>query len=244
MTERRDGDRDFHRYLWGRLALEVGNRISREGLPLVAILAAGATAPQLGLLAALTMLPSVVLGPPVGAWTDRRRRQPILVAAAGLRSALLLTIPVAAWLHHLSFALVATVAVGEAAAALCFGVADRAYLPTVAPGSLLGANSLLSGAEAVGETTGPTVLGALVQWLGAPLAMVWDALGSLVAAVLLAAIRRPEPRPAATPGAGATRWSDGLGVLAGQPVLRVLAAVLMGESFFGGFSPRSMNSMP
>lgn len=66
----------------GRLVSEVGSRITREGLPVAAILAASASTTELGLLAGLSMLPALVLGAGAGLFADRRRRRPLMIAAA------------------------------------------------------------------------------------------------------------------------------------------------------------------
>lgn len=96
-------DADFARFMLGRLAGEVGSRISREGLPIVAILVTGATATDLGLLAALSMLPALVLGSVAGPVTDRHRRRPVLVVSELVRALVLFSVPVAALLHRLTF---------------------------------------------------------------------------------------------------------------------------------------------
>lgn len=82
----------------GRLVSEVGSRITREGQPVAAILAASASTAELGLLAGLSMLPALVLGAGAGLFADRRHRRPLTIAADVLRAALLATVPAAALL--------------------------------------------------------------------------------------------------------------------------------------------------
>ncbi len=234
-------DKNFRHFLWGRLIAEIGSRITREGLPIVAVLAVGATSASLGLLAALTMLPGLVLGTPVGNWVDRVRRRPILMGANLFRAGLLLCIPLAALLHHLRFWEILVVSTLVSAVSVAFHVADRAYFPFLVTRSRLDeGNRILGSVEALGETTGPAVMGILIQLVGAPFALIFDALSNVVSAVSLGLIRKPEPmpsenRPPQTAGSGHRRTFAGLRVLRSHPVIRPLAITMAQDSFFGGF---------
>jgi predicted MFS family arabinose efflux permease len=63
---------------------------------LVAITTLHATTFQVGLLVALQSAAFLVIGLPAGAWCDRMRRRPVLIAADLARAVLLITVPVAA----------------------------------------------------------------------------------------------------------------------------------------------------
>lgn len=234
-------DKNFRHFLWGRLIAEIGSRITREGLPIVAVVAAGATSASLGLLAALTMLPGLLLGNSVGNWVDRARRRPILIGANLLRAALLLCIPLAAILHHLRFWEILTVSTLVAMVSVAFHVADRAYFPFLVTRKRLDeGNRVLGSVEALGETTGPAAMGVLIQLVGAPFALIFDALSNLASAVSLAFIKKPEPVPSdhrqnGQAEAGRSRRFSGLGVLRSHPVIRPLATTMAQDSFFGGF---------
>lgn len=234
-------DSDFRRFIGGRVVAEIGSRITREGLPIVAVLAAGATSASLGLLAALTMLPGLFLGTPVGNWVDRVHRRPLLIAANLLRALLLLLIPLAAWLHRLTFWEILLVSTLVASVSVVFQVADRAYFPSlVSRARLSEGNSVLGTAEALGETTGPAVMGLLIQAVGAPFAIAFDALANLASAWSLSIIRRPEPHPVGgmeldDEGFISRRTFDGLRALKNHPVIRPLAMAMGQNSFFGGF---------
>src|SRR2546425_2486618 len=87
---------DFLKLWLGQTISELGSRISREGLPLAAVLMLGATPFQMGLLAALSGLATLVFGLIAGVWVDRLRRRPILIAADILRALVLGSVPLAA----------------------------------------------------------------------------------------------------------------------------------------------------
>ena len=243
-------DADVAKFVAGRLVSEVGSRITREGLPVAAILAASASASELGLLAVLAMLPALVLGTAAGTIADRTRRRPLMVIADLVRAALLLTVPAAALLGRLTFAQVAAVTALMAAITVLFQVADRGYVPSlVAAPRLAEANALLAGADGVGESLGPALMGVLVQAFGVPFAMVGDAVSYVVSAISLISIRRTEAPPAFLPGrqgpslgeeeaspalAAPALW-DGLRAVTRHPVLRPLAGLTATTAVFGGF---------
>ncbi len=100
-------------------------RITREGLPIVAILATGAGAQQLGVLAALATLVGVAAAPWAGVAADRRRRRPLMVGCDGLRAVALASVPVAAYLHALTFLQIAVVTALVGGLTTVFDTADR-----------------------------------------------------------------------------------------------------------------------
>src|SRR5829696_2453866 len=79
----------------------LGDQVTQLALPLLAATTLGASAGQMGLLRAAESGPILVVGLIAGVWVDRLRRRPILIAADLGRAALLLTIPIAAWLDLL-----------------------------------------------------------------------------------------------------------------------------------------------
>lgn len=228
--------RDFRLFLGGRLVSEIGSRITREGLPVTAILALSASAPQLALLGVAQSLPGLFFSPLFGVAADRRRRRPILIFGDVLRALLLFTIPIAAFTHWLSLVQLIVVSFAVSGLTVLYQIADQAYFPTLAGRDRLDeGNALVYTAGAVGETAGPMLMGTLVQILGAPIAIAVDAFSYLVSAWSLIGIRQEEAAPASQP-AGALRESGrGLFVVARHPVLRSLLLVASLGSFFGGF---------
>ncbi len=93
---------DFFK-LWAAQTISVfGSTITREALPLAAILTLTATPAQVGVLAALGSAPVLLIGLPAGVWVDRLRRRPILIVADLGRALLLFSIPLAAVFRILS----------------------------------------------------------------------------------------------------------------------------------------------
>jgi len=230
--------RDFRIFLSGRLITELGSRITREGLPIVAVLAAHATAQDLGYMAALAYITALIGAPLAGVLADRRRRKPILIVSDLLRAGLLASITLAAVLHRLAFPQMLIVFGLVSGIGVFFDVADQAWLPSFAGRDRLEpANAALSAASAVGETGGPALMGILIQTLGGPWAIFTDAVSYCASAVSLGLIRKPEPPPATVPD-GQNALGDavrGMSALLRHPLLRPLALAVAMQNLSGGF---------
>ena len=97
-------DRDFVQ-LWSAQAVSAfGARITREGLPIAAVLTLGASPAEVGLLSALSNGPALIVGLACGGYVDRTRRRGLMMAADIVRALALATIPIAALLHVLNHA--------------------------------------------------------------------------------------------------------------------------------------------
>jgi len=229
---------DFLKLWAGQTVSEIGSRITREGLPLAAVLTLGATPAQMGLLAAIGSVPVLLLGLVAGVWVDRLRRRPILIAADLGRAALLITIPIAALLGALTIGHLYLVAALAGILTLFFDVAYQSYLPSlVERENIVEGNSKLALSGSIAEFAGPTLAGFLVQTLTAPIAILFDALSFLVSVVSVALIRKSEPPPVPAPGRKdmGREAVEGLRVVLDNPVLRAFAGRSGTASFFGDF---------
>ncbi|MDB5448185.1 MAG: hypothetical protein JWQ97_3502 [Phenylobacterium sp.] len=189
-------DRDFVK-LWTAQAISaLGARITRDGLPLAAVVTLRATSVQVGLLAALSYGPALLIGLAAGGYVDRTRRRGLMIYMDLLRAAALATVPLAAWLHLMSMPQLYLAAGVVGAASILFEIADHAYLPgLVAQEHITPANSSLSATESVAEVAGPALAGALFQWFAGPFAVAINAATYLVSAAFLVGIRKAESAP-------------------------------------------------
>lgn len=223
--------------LWTAQAISsFGARITREGLPMTAVLALNASPGVLGVLAAMAYGPAFFVGLAGGGFVDRRRRRPILIAADLVRATVLITIPVAAWLHLLVLPHIFIAAAMVGAASVLFDMADHAYLPgLIGTERLMDGNSKLSATESVAEMGGPALAGFLFQWLTAPFAVAVNAVTYLVSAAALATISKPEPKPEPVP---ADHWASdavhGFRAAWAEVRVRPLLIVALCNGLFGG----------
>jgi MFS family permease len=186
--------------LWGGQTVSIfGTLVTRFALPLLAAVLLGAGPVQIALLSAAEVAPGLILGLVAGAWVDRLRRRPILIAADVGRALVLCVIPLAALLHVLRIEQLYAVALLTSVLGVCFDVAYPAYLPSlIGREQLVEGNGKLEASSAVAEVAGWGGAGLLVQLLSAPLAILVDAFSYVVSAVSLVAIRTREPAPRAT----------------------------------------------
>ena len=229
---------DFLRLWIGQTISELGSHITRDGLPLLAVLTLGATPAQMGLLSAVSGAPVLLFGLVAGVWVDRLRRRPILIAADVGRALLLASIPAAAFLGVLGIGQIYVVAALVGALAVFFGVAYRSYLPSLVEREhIVEGNSKLALSESVSEIAGSGLAGVLVQILTAPVAILLDALSFVASVLSIALIRKPEPPPAPpeTRRPIMRELTEGLRTVGRNPVLRALAGGAATLSFFGNF---------
>lgn len=229
---------DFMR-MWAAQAVSAfGARITREGLPLAAVLTIEATPFELSVLAALAMGPGLVVGLLAGGYVDRSRRRPILIAMDIIRALVLMTVPLAAWGGFLSMPQLYIVAACVGAASVLFDIADNAYLPSlIEPGDLVEGNAKINTTGSVAEIGGPALSGVLFQLLTVPVAIAVNAATYLVSAVFLGAIRKAETPPPPSDEAVSLRqdMAQGLGAIFRDPFVRPIFVITLAEAFFGSF---------
>src|SRR6185437_9896150 len=224
--------------LWAAQTVSsIGARIAREGLALASVLTIDAKPFQLGILAALIMGPSVVVGFFAGGFVDRSRKRAIMIVADLLRALVLLTVPVAAWFRLLTMEQLYVVGALIGGANVLFDISDHAYLPhLIARDDLMEGNTKLSTTESLAEVGGPALAGILVQALTAPFAIAVNAATYVVSALFLGSIATKEHVPE-HPKTRPTLLSDlaqGYAALADTPVLRPLLFMSVVSPLFGG----------
>ena len=228
---------DFLKLWLGQTVSEIGSHITREGLPLTAVIVLGATPFPMGVLASLSGMSTLVFGPLAGLWVDRRRRRPILIAADIGRAVVLASVPLAAAFRVLHMRQLYVVAALAGILTVFFDVAYQSYLPSLVERQrVLEGNSKLALSTSMAEIVGPGLTGVLVQLITAPIAILVDALSFLWSAMMVWLIRKPELIPA--PQAERRFWHEvaaGLQTVAGHPVQRAIARHAATGSFFIGF---------
>jgi predicted MFS family arabinose efflux permease len=237
---------DFLRLWAAQIVSAFGSRITRTALPIIAVSTLEESALMVAVLAAIQLVPGVILAMVAGGFVDRGRKRRILIAADIARGVLVGSLTVAWELGFLSIAQVVIVGAGVGAASALFQITDVAYLPAlIGRRQLVEGNAKLETTEALAEITGPASAGLLIAALGAPLAVVVDAASYFWSAFMLGRIRAKEPRrvkpapgdPAAEALAVRTGKDFRIGMRAvfGHPLVRPIVLTLMFWSIAGGF---------
>lgn len=172
-----------------------GSAISGVAFNVLIVSVLHASAAQISILSALSVVPYLFLGLIIGALMDRWRRQRTLVLTSVGRTIALASIPVLILTNTLSFWSVAIVTLVLGVLVLFAHSAEQPLLPRVVPReALVIANARLGQIETVAGTAGPALGGALLNALGAPLLFVFDAIFTAVSAVLQSRIKVDEPK--------------------------------------------------
>lgn len=217
---------DFRQLFIADTISQVGTQVTLLALPLVAVLSLDATPFEIGLLAACESAAFLLVGLPAGAWVDRMRRRSVLIVGDIGRALVLGSVPIAWWADLLTMPQLYLVGLVTGVLTVFFDVAYQSYLPhLVGREHLVEGNSKLEIVRAGSQVSGPTVAGYLIQILGAPVAIVVDALSFLGSAVFVGLIRKREERPVRGPDAHLGREiGEGLRFVLGNRLLRSIAA--------------------
>jgi MFS family permease len=221
------GEAAFRR-LWAGQTLSVfGTAVSALAIPTIAIIALRAPVFWVGVLEAAQFAAFPVFGLVAGVWIDRWSRRVTMLAADAVRLLVLASIPLAALLHVLGFAQLVIAALIVGIASVFFDVAYQAFVPALVESSRLEhANARLEASNSVAQLAGSGLAGTLIAVLGAPLAVVVDALSYLASIVALARIdvreAHREAAPRREPLAFRAALGEGLALVFGSPVLRAI----------------------
>jgi MFS family permease len=226
--------------LWSAETIsQLGTQISLLALPLVAIIVLESSPFEVALLGTIEFLPFILISLPAGVWVDRLPRRPILILGDVGRGIALASIPAAYLLGVLSIYQLYVVGFIVGVCTVFFDVAYMSYLPALVDRDrLVEGNSKLEVSRSGAQIAGPGLAGAAIGLVGAPLAIILDAISFLGSAAFVFGIRKREPAP--TPTAGpAVRPSmrgeiaAGLRYVLGHRLLRSIAACTGISNFFG-----------
>jgi MFS family permease len=226
---------DFRRLWAGTTVSVLGSQMTTVALPLTAVTYLHARPAAMGVLTAAGLLPYLLFGLPAGAWVDRRRRRPVVIACDLGRAGLLALVPVLMLLDRLSVTGLIAIAFGIGVLTMVHELAFPALLPgLLPPDRLVEANSRLRASLSVADVAGPSLAGVLVQALTAPVVLLADTVSYLLSAVAVRSVRRPEAAPPAR--RGDTRTADdvrtGLRITFGTPELRAGALAAASYNLF------------
>jgi MFS family permease len=227
--------RDFRQLFLADTISQFGTQVSQIALPLVAVITLHASPVAVGGLVACQYVAFLVLGLPAGVWVDRMRRRPVMLAGDCGRALILLTIPIAWWLNSLLMPQLYVIALLNGGLTLFFDVAYQSILPhLIEHDQLAEGNAKLQSAQTVNMIVGLAVGGLLVRLIGAPAAVLVDALSFGGSALFLARIRKAEARPERRPDAHMGReMLEGLRFVLSNRMLRPIAISTSWINLFG-----------
>ncbi len=234
-------DRNFLLLWSGQFVSDFGSQVSIFALPIVSIVALHATALQVATLQSIEFATIALVAIIAGALADRHRRKRVMMASNLVRLLTMLSLPIAFGLGKLTMAQLFIAAIICSAASVMFDVAYQAIVPSlVGSERLADGNAKLSMSGSVAEVMGASAGGAIVQIIGAPIAMVADACTFVISLYTLAGIKHDEEKPQRVETAGESRVAmfaretmAGFEHLHKEPALRMVA-LCTATNYLGG----------
>jgi MFS family permease len=183
--------------LWTAATVSLmGSQVSLIAIPFIAAIVLNSSPFQVALLPAIEMLPFILFTLPAGAWLDRVRRRPVLIASDIGRGLALLTIPLAYAAGDLTIWQLYAVAFVTGSLTVLFDVADQSYLPALLDREdLVEGNAKLQIPIAAAQIAGPALGGGLIGIVAAPFTVLVDAVSFFASGGLVSLIRKQEHKP-------------------------------------------------
>lgn len=218
-----------YRRLWTSILISsFGGQVTMLALPLTAAVLLHATPTQMGLLTAMEIVPFVLFSLPAGVWLDRVRKLPVYAVGECLLAVVVASVTLAWWLDRLTMTWLYIVGFIIGTVYTVAGSAAQIVLTQVVTRDrLVEAHAKNALATSGAEVAGPGVAGALIKLVGAPLALLADAVLLVVSALILRGIEIKEDRRSLQ---DADFWRDlktGVRFVLGTPLL-VSLAIAMG----------------
>ena len=235
---------DFVRLWIAETISQFGTQISLLALPLVAVSLLDATPFEVAMLGTIEFLPFILFSLPAGAWVDRLRRRPILIAGDIGRALVLVSVPIAYLLGVLSIWQLFVVGFIAGTLTVLFDVAYQSYLPALVDrDQLVDGNGKLEISRTIAQTAGPALGGGLIGLITAPLAILLDSVSYGASAFFVWLIRKREPTPdphvdehGRERGGLVSEVRDGLRYVLGNEYLRAIAACTGTSNFFNNIA--------
>ena len=235
--------------LWAAETIShLGSSFSALAMPIVAIQLLNAGPMEIAIINLADTLPFLVIGLLVGALIDRLPRRGVLIVADLGRAVLLLTLPISYALGVLSIPQLVIVGILLGTLSVFFDVAYQAYLPSlISKEDLVEGNSKLEISRSAAGLFGPSLAGALIAIVKAPMAVIIDALSFALSALFLFTIKPThefvaEQNNASAPAAQRPRSSLRSDIVAGlryvfsHPALRTIGGATATSNLFSGIA--------
>lgn len=220
---------DFWKFWTGQTISKLGSSFTGFALPLL-IFTLTHSPLNLAFTVVATVLPYLLFGLVIGAWTDRVNRKRFMVLTDLTRALVIASIPLAFTFGVLSVWWIYAVAFLTSTLTIGFDAADFAAIPgLVSQDDLVTANGHIQASYSTAKIIGPLLAGLLIFVLPIPLLLLVDAASFLISAVLLLLIKTSFNAPLKVSTQTSIRQSiiEGLHYVLNQPVLRWTTILLL-----------------
>ena len=184
--------RDFGLLWIGEAISQVGDSLNRVALLWFVYQTSHSTL-RMSLVGVVQTLPPLVFGPLIGAYLDKLRKRPVLIAVSLARAVLVSMIPLLHAAHVLGSGLLYLIVFILSVVGTAAGPALLTAVPLlVAPADFAAANALIQGTATLGVLVGPAVAGFGISLFGISKVLYLDAASFVVFAVCVGLARIPE----------------------------------------------------
>ena len=184
--------RDFGLLWVGETISQVGDSLNRVAL-LWFVYQISRSTLHTSLVGVVQTLPPFLVGPLIGAYLDKLRKRPVLIAVSLARALLVSMIPLLHAAHLLRFGLLYLIVLILSIVGTAAGPALLTAVPLlVAPADLAAANALIQGTATLGVLVGPAVAGLGISLFGISKVLYLDAASFVAFAVCVGLARIPE----------------------------------------------------
>jgi MFS family permease len=223
-----------YRRLWLSILISsFGGQITMLALPMTAAVLLKATPSQMGILTAMELLPFVLLSLPAGVWLDRVRKLSVYVVGEALIALVLASVALAWYFDLLTMQFMYVVAFAIGCVFVTAGTAAQIVLTQVVPRErLVEAHAKNALASSGAEVAGPGVAGALIKLVGAPFALLADAVLLAFSVFILRGLKVTENRVSNEATHFWRDLKDGLRFVASQRLLVSLGISVGAWQFF------------
>jgi len=223
---------DFVKFWLGQTVSQLGSSFTQFALPLLVYKQTG-SALDLGIAAAVNIIPYLLFGLVLGAWVDRNDRKTLMIGADLGRGVMIATIPILALVGTVHVGWIYVVGFVNATLTIVFEAGEFATLPRiVSSDDLVTANGRIQATYSGAAIVGPVLAGVMVAASNVTWLLAADAISFGVSAMSLAALRtslRPEPSGEGEGGSATGLFDDvraGLRYVFGHPTLRSISMML------------------
>jgi len=218
----------LYRRLWlSILTSGFGAQITMLAIPLTAAVLLHASPTQMGALTSMELAPFVLFSLPSGVWLDRVKKLPVYVAGELSVGLILSSVPAVWAMGWLSINYLYFVSFVIGCVFTTAGSASQIVLTQIVPRSrLVEAHAKNALANSLAEVTGPGIAGALIRLVGAPLALLVDAVLLFGSVMILRGLNINEKPNEDVPESFWHALKEGLHFVAGVRLLVVMAALV------------------
>ena len=233
----------FRNFWLGQTISVFGDQITLLAIPIVAVLTLNADPEQMGLLTAVGLLPHLLFSLPAGVWLDKvHRRRRLMIIADLLRAVVIATIAITYMMGNLSLPQLFLVTFVVGSLAVVFEISWNTLFVTIAErDEYLSANALFSGSRSLAGVAGPSIGGALIQFLTAPIAILVDAISYVGSALFLSRVNATEPPVVPTSEPIRAQLTTGLAFIFRDPIMRPTIMSAATLNFFNFGFPRAIH---